>query len=347
MHFLQIIHKTLHQFVQKHNAPTTPAAHPTPPHTRRSGAQTARTTSHHIQLQPQRAPLPTLPSSTVPPRSANTPPPPRLLIVTSAETDSSTAARRKNERKTYPKAAKGSNIQHPTVESSILPLPHRPKLDAEQPSITQTQPAPTPTLPAPEDTNSSTNSSATRAEAALPAPPSVPVDEPPSTATRDEPASTPTLPVPVDERPSATRDETAFSPLLRPHPLACCHLPRATSRPLRRFHLRLLLHPTASRPPPRATIRSLYCLYLHSKSHNRTLHKRRKPLLLFVCTFIPHAPPRVATHFSHTRAPPRSPAHHAIPQGGTPRPLMPAPSQPPAVTSVVPPLLIPAWPLPC
>jgi len=106
------------------------------------------------------------------------------------------------------------------VESSILPLPLRPKLDAQQPSITQTQPAPTPTLLVPEDTYSS----ATRAEAALPSPPSVPVDEPPST-TRDEPASTPTLPVPVDEAPSATRDETAFSPSTA---APTCTLPFAT-----------------------------------------------------------------------------------------------------------------------
>ena len=127
--------------------------------------------------------------------------------------------RKKKKRKNdLPQGRK--RIQHPTVESSILPLPLRPKLDAQQPSITQTQPAPTPTLPTPEDTYSS----ATRAEAALPSPPSVSVDEPPST-TRVEPASTPTLPVPVDEPPSATRDETAFSPSTA---APTCTLPFAT-----------------------------------------------------------------------------------------------------------------------
>jgi len=85
-------------------------------------------------------------------------------------------------------------------------------------------------------------------------------------------------------------------------------------------------------------------IHLHSKSHNSTLHKRRMPILLLLYTLMSHAPPRVATHFSHTRTPPRSPAHLAIPWGGTPSPPTPAPSPPPAVTTVVPPLLIPAWP---
>jgi len=249
MHFLQIIHKTLHQFVQKHNAPTTPAAHPTPPHTRRSGARTARTTSHHIQLQPQRAPLPTLPSSTVPPRSANTPPPPRLLIVTSAETDSSTAARRKNERKTYPKAAKGSNIPlslwnppffhcltAPSSMQSSHPShrPSRPPLRLFLRPKTQTLPPRVPRQPFRLCRLCLLTS------------------RPPPHATSRPLRLLSQCPLMSRPPPRATR---LHSPLLRPRPLACCHLPRATSRPLRRFHLRLLLHRTASCPPPRATIR--------------------------------------------------------------------------------------------